>query len=131
MNNRLKELRKIQKLSQEEFGKRLGVGKAAVSKMELGTYNVTDPMIKLICREFTVNEDWLRTGSGEMFKSIPEEDEVATYVSDLLEDSEETPLYTLIKEIMRTYSQLDYKSKTVLNDYMKKLLHNLNSKKEG
>jgi transcriptional regulator with XRE-family HTH domain len=131
MNNRLKELRKIQKLSQEEFGKRLGVGKAAVSKMELGTYNVTDPMIKLICREFTVNENWLRTGSGEMIKSIPEEDEVAAYVSELLEDNGENPLFTLIKEIMHTYNQLDNKSKTVLNDYIIKLLHNLNSKKEG
>ncbi|MFR6349802.1 MAG: helix-turn-helix domain-containing protein [Enterocloster aldenensis] len=62
MNERLRELRKKCGLSQEEFGKKLGVTKTAVSKMELGTYQITDTMLKLICSEFNVNEKWLRSG---------------------------------------------------------------------
>lgn len=64
MNERLRELRKKCDLSQEEFGKKLGVTKTAVSKMELGTYQITDTMLKLICSEFNANERWLRFGEG-------------------------------------------------------------------
>lgn len=66
MNDRLKEVRKSFGFNQTEFGKRIGVTVTAVSKMELGTYNVTDTMIKLICTEFNVSETWLRTGEGNM-----------------------------------------------------------------
>lgn len=66
MKDRIKEIRKVRKLSQEKFGERLGVTKAAISRMELGTYNTTDTMIKLICTEFHIDEHWLRTGEGDM-----------------------------------------------------------------
>lgn len=66
MNERIKEVRKFYNLSQEKFGEKLGVTKTAVSKMELGTYNVTDTMLKLICSEYNVNSEWLKTGNGEM-----------------------------------------------------------------
>lgn len=66
MNERIKEIRKYYSLSQEKFGEKLGVTKAAISRMELGTYNVTDTMLKLICSEYNVNPEWLKTGIGEM-----------------------------------------------------------------
>lgn len=68
MHGRIKELRKELGLTLEKFGERLGVKKAAVSKWENGD-NITDQMFKSICREFNVNEEWLRTGKGEMFIS--------------------------------------------------------------
>ena len=64
MNERLRILRKRLGMSQEAIGEKLGVTKTAVSKMELGTYQITDTMVKLLCSKFNVNEDWLRTGSG-------------------------------------------------------------------
>lgn len=67
MKGRIKELRKKLDLSQDKFGEQLGVTKSAVSRIELGTYNATDTMIRLICSTFNVNEEWLRTGEGEMF----------------------------------------------------------------
>ena len=70
MNERIKELRKKLGLTLEKFGERLGVKKAAVSKWENGD-NITDQMFKSICREFNVNEEWLRNGTGEMFKPSP------------------------------------------------------------
>ena len=69
MNERIKELRKNLNLTMEKFGIRLGVGKTAISKLENGERNLTDLMFKSICREFNVNEEWLRTGKGEMFVS--------------------------------------------------------------
>ena len=65
MNNRIKEVRKKIGLSQEEFGKRLMVTKTSISKIEAGINNPSDQTIKLICSEFNVNEDWLRTGIGD------------------------------------------------------------------
>lgn len=66
MKERLKQIRRKANLSQEKFGERLGITKTSISKMELGIYNITDTMIKLICSEFNINEDWLRYGIGEM-----------------------------------------------------------------
>lgn len=131
MNERLKQLRKHLNLNQDEFGRRIGVTKTAVSKMELGTYSITDSMVKLVCAEFNINEEWLRLGYGDMFKNFPEEDEVAAYVSELLEDDGSNPVYTLIKEIMHTYSELDAKSQEVLKNSCEKLIENLSKKKEG
>lgn len=71
MNERIKELRKNLNLTMEKFGIRLGVGKTAISKIEKGDNSLTDQMFKSICREFNVNEEWLRNGTGEMLKPAP------------------------------------------------------------
>lgn len=64
MNSRLKELRKELGLTLEAFGKRVGVTRSAVGKIEKGERKVTEQMILAICREFNVNEDWFRNGTG-------------------------------------------------------------------
>jgi len=66
INDRFKELRKTLGLSQEEFGKKIGLSKSGISNIESGTRNVTDKHIKLVCSEFPVNEEWLKTGEGKM-----------------------------------------------------------------
>lgn len=127
MNDRIKTVRKTLDMTMEEFGKRLGVTRTAISNIESGNRNVTEQMFKLVCKEYNVNDTWLRSGEGEMFLSLPKEDEVAAFVSDLLEDDPDNPnpLYTIIKEIMRTYSELSPKSQEVLRDASAKLLENL------
>ncbi len=67
MNERIKELRKKLGLTLEKFGDRVGVTKVAISNIEKGNRNVTEQMFKSVCREFNVNEEWLRNGSGDMF----------------------------------------------------------------
>ncbi len=67
MSERIVELRKALGLTMEKFGERLGVKKSAVNKWEKGENNITDQMVKLICREFNVDPYWLETGEGEMF----------------------------------------------------------------
>ncbi len=71
INERFKELRKAFGLSQEELGNKIGLSKSGISNIENGTRNVTDKHIKLICSEFPINENWLRTGVGEMKKKTP------------------------------------------------------------
>lgn len=66
-NERVKEVRKTLGLTLEKFGDRLGIKKAAVSKIEKGGNSLTDANIKAICREFSVDYMWLTTGEGEMF----------------------------------------------------------------
>ena len=71
---RVKSVRKANKMSMEQFGEKLGVTKTAISYIENDKRNLTEQMLKSICREFNVNEDWLRTGAGSpenMF--IPED----------------------------------------------------------
>ena len=66
-NERVKEVRKTLGLTLEKFGDRLGIKKAAVSKIEKGENSLTDANIKAVCREFSVDYMWLTTGEGEMF----------------------------------------------------------------
>ena len=83
MGERLRELRKALGLSGERFGERVGVGKSAISDIERGRNNLTEQMILAICREFDVNETWLRSGEGEMFIKLDRETEIARLTRDL------------------------------------------------
>ena len=67
MNERIKQVRLALGLSQDSFGTRIGLGKSSLSKIERGANSTTDQTILSICREFGVDEVWLRTGEGEMF----------------------------------------------------------------
>lgn len=66
MKNRIKQVRKEANLSMEKFGKKIGITKSSISMLELGKNNPSERTIKLICLEFNINENWLRTGEGEM-----------------------------------------------------------------
>lgn len=131
MKDRIKALRKALDMTQQEFADKIGLKRNSVASYEIGKNYPMDTVILSICREFNVNEEWLRTGEGEMFIQLPEEDEVAAYVSDLLEDDGKNPLYLIIKEIMHTYNEVSPKSQEILCDFSKRLLDNLTQKKES
>ena len=67
MNERLKKLRKKLGITQQEFADRIGIKRNSFANYETGRNKPIDAIIKSICREFNVNEEWLRTGIGEMF----------------------------------------------------------------
>ena len=67
MNERLKLLRKTLKLSQDAFAERIGMKGSSISLLESGGRNITEQVIKSICREFNVDYIWLTIGDGEMF----------------------------------------------------------------
>lgn len=71
MKNRLKQLRKALDLTQTEFAERIGTVQNTITGYESGRRNPSGPVISAICKEFNVNEEWLRSGSGEMFAPDP------------------------------------------------------------
>lgn len=133
MNERIKELRKTLGLTLEKFGESLGVTKVAISNIERGNRNVTDQMFKSICHVSWngsfVNEEWLRTGEGDMFVELPPEDEVGVLVSQLIDG--DNPLFDIILETMRTFNQLTPDNQKIISSYCEQLLHNLKDKKES
>lgn len=79
MGNRIKELRQALGLTQQEFADRIGVKRGAIANYEIGR-NASDTAVTLICREFHVDEHWLRTGNGEMFTSTTRDEEIMDFV---------------------------------------------------
>lgn len=71
MNERIKKIRKFFELTQTEFAERIGSVQNTITGYESGRRSPSNQVIALICREFGVNEDWLRNGAGEMFAPDP------------------------------------------------------------
>lgn len=84
MNERIKELRKSLGLTQAEFGKKIGVKPNTVTNYESGLRVPSDAMLVSICREYGVNEVWLRTGIGPMLVPRTREEEIAGFMGRLL-----------------------------------------------
>lgn len=125
LNNRIKAIRKQNKMTQVEFGEKIGVKGNTITNYENGLRSPSNAIITSICREFNINEKWLRTGQGEMYYTP--KDKAANIVSDLLEES--NPLYDIILGIAKTYQQLDSKSQVILQEFSKELLKNLKIEK--
>ena len=90
MGERVRELRKTLRLSGEKFGEKIGLKKVAVSQIETGRNNLSEQNILAICREFNVNEDWLRYGTGEMFKDMTLDEEIISFIGDIQWDASTT-----------------------------------------
>lgn len=100
MNDRIKKLRKDLGLTLDKFGEKLGVTKPTISRIENGVNNVTEQMIKSICREFNVNEEWLRTGEGPMYIDMDKEDELMYWVGDVLSHKDDDYQKRVVKMLM-------------------------------
>ena len=86
MKGRFKELRKALGLSQEEFSRRLGLTRGAITNIELGKTEAKPLFIALVCSTFDVNETWLRTGEGEMFLPKDPDDELSEFMGSVLRE---------------------------------------------
>ena len=90
MKNRIKQIRKHYNLNQEDFGKRIGAKQSTVTAYECGNRIPMDVTITSICREFGVNEEWLRTGKGEMFLPKSRGQEIGEIVKAAAQHDPET-----------------------------------------
>lgn len=84
MNERIKKLRKTLDLTQQKFSERIGVKRNTIATYEIGRNTPLDAVIVNICKTFNVNEEWLRTGEGEMFVERTRDDELAAFMDELL-----------------------------------------------
>lgn len=90
MNERIKKLRKALDLTQREFADALGVKRNTVGQWECGINSITEQIIVSICREFRVNEEWLRNGTGEMFLPSDRKSDIAKLTKQLLDEEDDS-----------------------------------------
>lgn len=107
MKDRIKEVRKYAELSQTRFAEKLKISRSAMSKLESGENTPSEQTISLICKEFNVREEWLRTGNGEMYN---EKDGTFTGLLAELEETDDE----FIKSLITVYMGLDEDSKQAL-----------------
>lgn len=114
MKGRLKALRKELRLTQQEFADRVGISRGNIGAYEVGKNAPSDAVISLICREFHVNEEWLRTGNGEMFvEETPDEEFMRMAKAVASGDTEADRM--IRRTLMYFYEMDDLGRKTLLN----------------
>lgn len=114
MKERLKALRKELHLTQQEFADRVGISRGNIGAYEVGKNVPSDAVISLICREFHVNKEWLRTGNGEMFvKETPDEEFMRMAKAVASGDTEADRV--IRKTLMYFYEMDDLGRKTLMN----------------
>lgn len=117
MNNRIVQLRKSREWTQDEFAEKMGISKNYVSLIENGKKIPSDRLISDICREFNVNEEWLRTGNGEPTIKINKEDRFAMNIGKLQRTDDET-LIRWVNMIAETKPEILVE----IEKFMKKIL---------
>ena len=122
MNERLKQLRNHFGLNQSELGVRMKLSRSHISSLENGAREITDRIIYDICREFNVNETWLREGTGPMFI---END--STIIEEL---AREYNLDNLEKKIIEHFIKLDSKHREAIKDYVLSLASEISTDSE-
>lgn len=113
MNNRLRLLRKSLNLTQQEFADRLSVKRNTIANYETGRNEPVDSVFSLICREFNVNPDWLRNGTGDMHL------EKSTFSLD--DYANANKLTDLEKEIIRNFMELEPDVRSGIYNFFNKL----------
>ena len=119
-----KDNKKKLELTQQEFADKLGIARNNIAGYETGKRSPSDAVVSLICAKFNVNEDWIRTGEGEIFEQLTEQQKVMKYTAMLLKDKDSL-MAAAIKNFIVTYEQLDDTSKKVLEDVALKYLENI------
>lgn len=90
MKDRLRRLRKALDLTQQAFADKLGVKRNTVGQWECGVNPLTEQTVLSICREFNVNEEWLRDGQGDMFRSLDRQEQIANLTADLFKGEKDS-----------------------------------------
>lgn len=114
MNERLRKLRKTLGLTQQEFADRLKVPRNTIGGYEVGKSNPSDAAVNNICNTFNVNEHWLRTGEGEMFIELTKEEEIATFIGEVLRDEDDS----FKKRLISGLAALDETGWEVLENFL-------------
>lgn len=126
MNERLKRLRRELNITQQEFADRIGIKRSTMATYESGRNEPIDAVISLICREFDVNEDWLKTGDGEMFEELTDQEKTMKYIAKLVKDKDSV-VANAITAVAITYEQLDDAGKAVIDKTLLQCIDNYRS----
>lgn len=90
MNERLKKLRKTLDLTQQELANKIGIARGNIGAYEVGKNAPSDAVISLICKQFNVDENWLRTGEGEMFIKQTRDEQIASFIGTIQSNEDDS-----------------------------------------
>ncbi len=90
MNERIKQIRKELNLTQHEFANKLGIARGNIAAYEVKKNAPSDAVISLICKEFNVNETWIRTGEGDPFLPRTRNQIITDFTADLLREENDS-----------------------------------------
>lgn len=114
INKRVKAIREAKELSMNAFAKAIGLAQSGISAIEYETRPVTEKNIRLICVTFGVNEEWLRTGEGEMFIQTDR-----TIIASL---AKKYDLDDMDCSIIESYMKLPPSARSVMKAYLRTLV---------
>ncbi len=127
MKDRIKQIRKSLGLNQAEFGKRVGVKGNTIGNYEIGLRTPSDAVIFSICREFHVSEEWLRTGAGEPFVDLGENEQLSDLFTHM-EFNQDDPVIRMITAAVRSYYNLSDSEKAAVQKLLDNTLADLAQK---
>lgn len=128
MNERIKEIRKALNLSQEEFSEKIGTKRSTIANYEAGRNIPANSVILSICREFNVNEHWLRTGEGEMFEPLTRNDELAVLIGKFyseIAENENDGDTNFKRSLIKLLLELEPEAWLSLKKYAEKLIEEM------
>ena len=118
VGDRIRELRKELGMTQQEFADRLKIKRNTIATYETGRNDPIDSVFALICKEFDVNETWLRTGEGEMFVPKSRDEELAEFFGNVQGIGPES----FKRRFVAMLSRLDEEEWTLLERMAERLL---------
>lgn len=101
LKDRFKELRKELNVTQQEFADKLKISRNFVAQLEMGSKVPSDRTIDDVCREFNVNEEWLRTGNGDMFVPGIKDKQISAMLADVMKSGEDSFRHRLVSALAR------------------------------
>lgn len=118
IGERIRLLRKNElKMTQDDFASKIDISRSNIGNIEIGRIAVTERIIASICREFSVNEEWLRTGNGEMFVPLTRNQLITDFTSNLIKEDE-----TFKKRLVEALAKLDENDWEVLEKLAESLI---------
>ena len=90
MKERIKELRKSLGITQQDFADKLGLKRNTIATYEIGKAVPSDRVVSDLCNKYNVNEEWLRTGEGEMFVALNRTQQIAQLTADLFKGEKDS-----------------------------------------
>lgn len=118
MKERIKKIRNYFGLTQQKFANRLGLKRQTIAAYEIGNIEPSDSTLLLICKEFNINENWLRYGKGEMKKSLTKNQEIGAFANEVMNLPDEA----FKKRFIDALKKLDEKDWENLEKIANKLL---------
>lgn len=117
VGERVKRIRKEKDLTLEKFGEKVGVTKQTISRIENGINSLTDQMVLSICREFSVNEEWLRNETGEPFIQVTPYEKTYNRFGYIMENSSPSKKAALSVLLELLYSVPDEQWDMIMEQY--------------